>query len=634
MSARKITSTHWRTILALDFCLHATATYAANFPGVDVRCAKVEDCIATLPAADVIIGGPPCQAFSLAGKGLGEADPRNGWPAYVASVRKVMPRMFLAENVAGMLTPRHLKYLSKVYAELEACGYVVEWRRLDSVNFGVPQFRDRIWIWGIRRDLWKSVNQWPGIRHQWPAPTHAWPPPVPGMFGGELLPGVTVGQALHIWYPGCGWDEDAHQVTGIRRIRRSGVERRDHPLNEPCPSVMAPTGGKSGLCKVSYADVEMREVRQEISDGQHPKSHTDRESARDETALSRLCSAEVPQYDHGLADPAAPCPTIKAGGNIDASGHQGGACPPAIPYRWSDAMLRKHPPASPASPASAVQAKYYKGGAEGLLEITDNAKHQPHQPANTLNSGGNGHGMNAANMALTTKGDYCEVLQNMRKCLGDEAFEKWGISLSSGNLLQQNLHGEGLYGEKKRVVERGVPCGSPPLGSLANVRQMWDSDGSGHSSQKPQLPRQLFEQLGMFVQAMSREGPSKKAAVQSLWEASKGIPVLQQTLEAIQGSWRPNDRREKKSQTLYCRRLTPWECLRLMSGPDSFRWPEKISKTAMYRIIGNGQCSLMSWHMSRALAATDPASRTVISLFCGGGVGDVGFHGRAWRYEP
>lgn len=110
-----------RTLCAIDFDANACATYRANFPDVDVLQRRVEDCVSMLPSADVIIGGPPCVSFSLAGKGLGEADPRNGWPAYVASVRKVMPRMFLAENVAGMLIPKHLKYLSKVYAELEGC---------------------------------------------------------------------------------------------------------------------------------------------------------------------------------------------------------------------------------------------------------------------------------------------------------------------------------------------------------------------------------------------------------------------------------------------------------------------------------------------------------------------------------
>lgn len=69
-----------RTILAIDFDRHAVAAYAMNVACADVRCCKVEDAIATMPYADVIVGGPPCQSFSMAGKGLGELDGRNGWP--------------------------------------------------------------------------------------------------------------------------------------------------------------------------------------------------------------------------------------------------------------------------------------------------------------------------------------------------------------------------------------------------------------------------------------------------------------------------------------------------------------------------------------------------------------------------
>ena len=70
-----------------------------------------------------------------------------------------------------------------------------------------------------------------------------------------------------------------------------------------------------------------------------------------------------------------------------------------------------------------------------------------------------------------------------------------------------------------------------------------------------------------------------------------------------------------------------------MSGPDDFRWPSGISKTAMYKIIGNGHASIQVWHLRQALQKSDPAIRTVISLFCGGGLGDVGMHGRLWSFR-
>jgi len=97
-------SGRWQIILAVDFDKWAGATYAANFPGVDVRHASVADLIDSLPAADVLVGGPPCQPHSLAGKRQASADARDCGPDFVAAVAKVRPRMFLMENVPGLLS--------------------------------------------------------------------------------------------------------------------------------------------------------------------------------------------------------------------------------------------------------------------------------------------------------------------------------------------------------------------------------------------------------------------------------------------------------------------------------------------------------------------------------------------------
>ena len=224
----------YTTLAAVDSDRWACETYRANFPGVAVRCATVADTIRRLPKADVYLGGPPCQSFSTAGKGEGEEDERNAWPDMIAAIDHGKPRMFLCENVPGMLTSRHLAYTQSVYRDLAALGYVVETKLLDAVDFGVPQFRKRLWWWGIRKDVYAS-----GVRHVWPKPTHQWPWPEPGLFGESLRPAVTVGQALGI-------------ETDIRRIRGSGVVRRDHGADEPCPTVMASSqAARAGCAELS-----------------------------------------------------------------------------------------------------------------------------------------------------------------------------------------------------------------------------------------------------------------------------------------------------------------------------------------------------------------------------------------------
>ena len=81
------------------------------------------------------------------------------------------------------------------------------------------------------------------------------------------------------------------------------------------------------------------------------------------------------------------------------------------------------------------------------------------------------------------------------------------------------------------------------------------------------------------------------------------------------------------------RRLTPAECARLQSCPDDMAWPEGCTKTTKYRIIGNGWACKLAHELAAAFRKVDPESKTVIDLFCGGGLASLGWHGRYWQYE-
>lgn len=367
-----------KTVLAIDFNEAACDTYKANFPKVRVMCASLGAVVGKLPKADVILGGPPCQPFSLAGKGEGEDDHRDAVPDFIAAVQHILPRMFLMENVPGLLTC-HEAYASKVLVDMmrPPGNYHVQIRTLDAVDYGVPQFRARCFWWGIRNDLYEA-----GVRWKWPARTHIDPKQAGTMFGEDLPPWETIGRALRIWYPGCGFEGPGP----VCEIETGSKNRYRH------------TGGPSRGPVV-----------------------------------------------RGVDEPCF-CVGTKGGGNVDRHGHQGGGCVPIL-------------------------------SVDGCVEAA---------PSATITNGG---------------------------------------------------------------TETG---GAEPV---------------AHA----------------------------------------------------------------KRQKYVCR-LTPIECLRLQSGPDDFKWPEKITKTAMHRIVGNGMASGMMHHLAQAFAATDPKSKTMIDLFCGGGLGACGWHGRYWTY--
>jgi phage N-6-adenine-methyltransferase len=111
-----------------------------------------------------------CQPFSAAGKRLGQWDPRDGFPAFLALIKAAKPRAVLIENVKGLTFAKHRPYLDAVCAAIEALDYRVEWKVLNSADFGVPQKRQRIFIVGLRRG--EGEFHWPEQTHSEEALVH------------------------------------------------------------------------------------------------------------------------------------------------------------------------------------------------------------------------------------------------------------------------------------------------------------------------------------------------------------------------------------------------------------------------------------------------------------------------------
>ncbi|MBW4039394.1 MAG: DNA cytosine methyltransferase [Acidobacteria bacterium] len=121
------------------------ATYNANLHG---RC---EERFLTreteFPPAEIVVGGPPCQPFSVGGNQRGLADSRDGFPAFISAVEKLHPRLWMFENVRGLMY-RNRWYLDEVIQRLERLGYVVDVKLLNARHYLVPQNRERIIVVG------------------------------------------------------------------------------------------------------------------------------------------------------------------------------------------------------------------------------------------------------------------------------------------------------------------------------------------------------------------------------------------------------------------------------------------------------------------------------------------------------
>ena len=132
-------------IFAVENDEDAAATYDVNF-GAHCLTNDIND-VKNFPAADVVIGGPPCQGFSNLGSHIPD-DPRNQlWRHFVRAVEQTHPLVFVLENVPPLLRSEEGQELIR---ETEALGYQVEGRILNAADYGVPQTRKRTIIIGTR----------------------------------------------------------------------------------------------------------------------------------------------------------------------------------------------------------------------------------------------------------------------------------------------------------------------------------------------------------------------------------------------------------------------------------------------------------------------------------------------------
>lgn len=117
---------------------------------------------ANLPDFDLLLAGFPCQAFSINGKRQGFEDSRGQIIYYLAEILKTKkPMGFILENVKGLINHHQGKTLKSVVELLESLDYEVSYQVLDSINYGVPQMRERVYFVGIRKDIPHQPYQFP-----------------------------------------------------------------------------------------------------------------------------------------------------------------------------------------------------------------------------------------------------------------------------------------------------------------------------------------------------------------------------------------------------------------------------------------------------------------------------------------
>lgn len=140
------------TVVALDFDERAAETFKKNMPQTEVIVGDITDTavkekvisLSQKYGVNMIIGGPPCQGYSMKGKKLGLKDPRNFlFREYLNVVRQLKPEIFVIENVKGLLLASNGWFKDEILKSIEELGYTVKYGVLNAADFGVPQARER-----------------------------------------------------------------------------------------------------------------------------------------------------------------------------------------------------------------------------------------------------------------------------------------------------------------------------------------------------------------------------------------------------------------------------------------------------------------------------------------------------------
>ncbi|MCK5509918.1 DNA cytosine methyltransferase [Candidatus Parcubacteria bacterium] len=150
----------FRVVWANEFDKTIWKTFELNFPHTKLDKRSIVDVKSIeIPKSDGIIGGPPCQSWSEAGAGRGIEDKRGQlFHDYIRLLKKKQPKFFLAENVSGILNPKHSEAFTNIIKKFKSAGYEISQKLLNANDFDVPQDRKRVIVIGYRKNLNKKFE--------------------------------------------------------------------------------------------------------------------------------------------------------------------------------------------------------------------------------------------------------------------------------------------------------------------------------------------------------------------------------------------------------------------------------------------------------------------------------------------
>lgn len=214
-------------IYSLDIDQKALNTHKLNFQCDNLVCGDICNVSSSdIPEHDILIGGFPCQSFSTVNPNKDPFDDRaNLYKQMVRIAKDKQPKIFIAENVKGLLTLKNGSIFKKVCKAFENVGYVLSHKLVNSADYGVPQKRERVIIVGVRKDL--------GFKYEFPEEPNKndWVPL------SVAVPKLAISEEKYYF--------SERAVQGMKNAKKNMKRGLWQDLNQPCLTIT------SHLAKVS-----------------------------------------------------------------------------------------------------------------------------------------------------------------------------------------------------------------------------------------------------------------------------------------------------------------------------------------------------------------------------------------------
>lgn len=495
----------------------------------DVSAISDEELSLLVNEVDLVIGGSPCQAFSVAGGRGGFGDTRGSlFFEYCRVLKQTQPKYFLFENVKGVLSHDKGQTIDTMIRSFNEVGYTVDLNLLNSKYFGVPQNRERIFVVGVRSDLIEN--------EEWVA-----------LGGGVLAQGrKRLKEAGDIKTFNFDWPQQVSVDTRLRDVLESEVDEKYYISEEKTAKLIAELIEKDMLNDSKKATQDQPSP---VMVGMIETKGN--ESIRRVYGVNGVCNTL----------------TTMQGGNRE---------PKIAEPQQVLATL------TPERVERRQQGRRFKENDEPAFTLTALDRHGV-----TIIDGGDMVAEKEANTFKILRKLQHEVgaekVAKWRLRVLD--------SLQQKEVLRQNMYEKKLGNERypeingkqqqsKRTTENQIHDRDPRMSKMQFREKL------GCSPQRRESLQQFSGEFAGIMQELSHQNTSIEVLC-NLWEEAQGVGLLRQALSEIQKIWRSE---LHKKQSYRVRKLTPLETWRLQSFSDEDFYKVKesgMSDSQLYKQAGN-----------------------------------------------